>query len=184
MQNTEQNIIDAAIVVFNEDYSAPLEKVAEQAGVTRRTLHRHFKGREELLASCEKDMRRNCKQAMTQAMNSSTELLTQLEHMLYAGVDCGAKYSFLSKLHTRPEHHHTHEQAECTDYDAMMARYRAVVTHLQDQGAISKHITSEWVAMLFQGVVMATISAELNGTVAKNNLKQFAWFSFSKGIGI
>jgi hypothetical protein len=37
---------------------------------------------------------------------------------------------------------------------------------------------------LFQGVVTATINAELSGTVAKNSLKQFAWFSFSKGIGI
>jgi AcrR family transcriptional regulator len=184
MENTQQNIIDAAILVFNEDFSAPLEKVAERAAVTRRTLHRYFTGREELLASCEKDMRRNCKQAMTQAMNSSADLLTQLEHMLYAGVDCGAKYSFLSKLHTRPEHQHSHEQAECAEYDIMMARYRAVVAQLQDQGIISKHITGEWVAMLFQGVVTATINAELSGTVAKNSLKQFAWFSFSKGIGI
>jgi hypothetical protein len=66
----------------------------------------------------------------------------------------------------------------------MMARYRTVVAQLQDQGIISKHITGEWVAMLFQGVVTATINAELSGTVAKNSLKQFAWFSFSKGIGI
>jgi AcrR family transcriptional regulator len=184
MENTQQNIIDAAILVFNEDFSAPLEKVAERAAVTRRTLHRYFKGREELLATCEKDMRRNCKQAMTQAMNSSADLLKQLEHMLYAGVDCGAKYAFLSKLHTRPEHTHSHEQAECSEYDTMMARYRNVVAQLQDKGIISKHITGEWVAMLFQGVVSATINAETTGAVTKSSLKQFAWFSFSKGIGV
>jgi AcrR family transcriptional regulator len=184
MEKTQQNIIDAAILVFNEDFSAPLEKVAERAAVTRRTLHRYFKGREELLATCEKDMRRSCKQAMTQAMNSSADLLTQLEHMLYAGVDCGAKYAFLSKLHTRLEHTHSHDQAECAEYDNMMARYRNVVAQLQDQGTISKHITGEWVAMLFQGVVSATINAETAGAVTKNSLKQFAWFSFSKGIGV
>jgi AcrR family transcriptional regulator len=184
MENTQQNIIDAAILVFNEDFSAPLEKVAERAAVTRRTLHRYFKGREELLATCEKDMRRSCKQAITQAMNSSADLLTQLEHMLYAGVDCGAKYAFLSKLHTRPAHTHSHDQAECAEYDTMMARYRNVVAQLQDQGIISKHITGEWVAMLFQGVVSATINAETAGAVTKSSLKQFAWFSFSKGIGV
>ncbi|MEJ7658919.1 MAG: helix-turn-helix domain-containing protein [Hymenobacter sp.] len=49
MPDTQQHIVEAAIRVFNEDYSAPLEKVAERAGVTRRTLHRHFAGRDELL---------------------------------------------------------------------------------------------------------------------------------------
>ena len=49
-RSTEQIIVEAAILVLNEDYSAPLEKVAERAGITRRTLHRYFTGREELLA--------------------------------------------------------------------------------------------------------------------------------------
>ncbi|MBC7921615.1 MAG: TetR/AcrR family transcriptional regulator [Ferruginibacter sp.] len=184
MQNTQQNIVDAAILVFNEDYSAPLEKVAEKAAVTRRTLHRYFKGRDELLASCEQEMQRSCNHAMTQALASSDNPLTQLENMLYAGVDCGAKYSFFSKLHTRAEHQHSPHNADCAEYDAVYGHYRAVITRLQAQGTISQHITAEWVAMLFSGVIAATINAEAFGSVAKKSLKQFAWFSFSKGIGI
>jgi len=53
---TKERIIDAAIEVFNEDLSAPLQKVADVAGVTRRTLHRYFKGREELVSVCENKM--------------------------------------------------------------------------------------------------------------------------------
>jgi len=184
MQDTQQHIVEAAIRVFNEDYSAPLEKVAEKADVTRRTLHRYFKGREELLACCEQEMRRSCNLAMTAALDSSDNPLTQLEHMLYAGVECGAKYSFFSKLHTRPEHHHSTHNAECAAYDTMFSRYRAVISKLQEQGTISPHITAEWVMMLFSGVVAATINADSFGAVAKNSLKQFAWFSFSKGIGL
>lgn len=33
MADTQQNIVEAAIFVFNEDYSAPLERVAERAAV-------------------------------------------------------------------------------------------------------------------------------------------------------
>jgi AcrR family transcriptional regulator len=184
MQNTQQNIIDAAILVFNEDYSASLEKVAEQAAVTRRTLHRYFKGRDELLASCEAEMQRSCGRAMTQALNSSDDPLTQLENMLYSCIDCGAKYSFFSKLHTRLEHHHSQQNADCAKYDAMYSRYRAVIAQLQAQGTISPHITAEWVSMLFSGVVAATINAHSFGAVAAPSIKQFAWFSFSKGIGL
>lgn len=184
MQNTQQNIINAAILVFNEDYSAPLEKVATKASVTRRTLHRYFEGRDELLACCEKEMQRSCQQAMTQALNSSANPLTQLENLLYAGVDCGAKYSFFSKLHHRSEHQHCRQNADCAEYDALYARYGAVIRQLQAQGTISPHLTAEWVTVLFSGVVLATINADSFGTVARNSLKQFAWFSFSKGIGI
>ncbi|MBC8083713.1 MAG: TetR/AcrR family transcriptional regulator [Hymenobacter sp.] len=184
MQNTQQNIVDAAILVFNENYSAPLEKVAERAAVTRRTLHRYFKGRDELLTSCEQEMRRSCNRAMAQALDSSDNPIKQLENMLYGCIDCGAKYSFFSKLHTRPEHHHSPQNADCAEYDAVYGRYRAVIARLHAQGITSPHITAEWVTMLFSGVISATISARTFGTEAGDKLKQFAWFSLSKGIGL
>lgn len=184
MQHTQQNIIDAAILVFNEDYSAPLEKVAEQASVTRRTLHRYFKGRDELLASCEMELQRSCSRAMAQALDSSDDPLKQLENMLYGGIECGAKYSFFSKLHTRLEHQHSAQNAGCAKYDAVTSRYRAVIARLQAEGIISSHITADWVAMLFSGVIAATINAQAFGTVAQGSIKEFAWFSFSKGIGL
>jgi AcrR family transcriptional regulator len=183
MQNTQQLILDAAISVFNEDYSAPLEKVAERAAVTRRTLHRYFAGRDELLASCEQEMRRSCNQAIKEALDSSDNPLTQLENMLYGCVDCGAKYSFFSKLHTRSGHQHAaHSNADCAEYEAVQSRYRSIIAQLQAQGVISPLLTLEWVTMLFQGVISATIKGDATGAVARNSLKQFAWFSFSRGI--
>lgn len=177
-------IVEAAILVFNEDYSAPLEKVAERAGVTRRTLHRYFTGREELLTCCAREMQRSCREALGQALASSPDPLVQLENMLYAGVDCGAKYAFFNKMHTRSEHHHApHQAADCAEYDALQARCAAVITRLQAEGIISAHLTAEWVFLLLSGVVKTTIEARAAG-VAGSHLKQFAWFSFSKGIGL
>jgi AcrR family transcriptional regulator len=183
MQSTQQVIIDAAIRVFNEDYSANLEQVAAQAGVTRRTLHRYFSGREALLACCELEMQRTCRQALTQALDSSDNPLTQLENMLYAVVDCGAKYSFFHKLHTRPQHRGIPHAGEA-DYDVLHGRYRRIIEQLQTQGIISPHITPEWVKMLMSGIVSATIHTDSFGAVDKAHVKQFAWFSFSKGIGL
>lgn len=183
-QHTEQTIVEAAILVFNEDYSTPLEKVAERAGVTRRTLHRHFASREELLNRCARDMQRSCRQALGQALASSDNPLVQLENMLYASVECGAKYALFHKLHTRAEHHHAPGQtADCAEYDALQANCRAVLTKLQQQGHISTQLTVEWVFLLLSGVVKATLEAREQGT-AEPYLRQFAWFSFSKGIGL
>ncbi|MFC6225017.1 TetR/AcrR family transcriptional regulator [Hymenobacter artigasi] len=181
---TEQTIVEAAILVFNEDYSAPLEKVAERAGVTRRTLHRYFTGREELLVCCARDMQRSCREALEQALTSSTDPVVQLENMLYAGIDCGAKYAFFTKLHTRPDHQHAPGQAaDCAEYDDLQARCRAVVARLQQEGRISPHLPTEWVLLLLGGVVKTTIEARATGAT-EPHLRQFAWFSFSKGIGL
>ena len=181
--STEQTIVEAAILVFNEDYSAPLEKVAEQAGVTRRTLHRYFAGRDALLLSCGREMQRSCREALSQALASSPDPLVQLENVLYASVDCGAKYAFFTKLHTRPDHLHVPQQADCAEYDALQARSRAVIKRLQQQGRISAHLTADWVLLLLGGVVKTTIEAREAGA-AGPQLKQLAWFSFSKGIGL
>jgi len=182
--HTEKKIIDAAIQVFNDDFSAPLEKVADRAEVTRRTLHRYFKDRTELLANCEKDMQESCRTAMKVALESSVDPLIQLENMLYAGIDCGAKYSFFHKLHLREGHHHHKKNDDCAEYDAIAEGFAAVVAQLRESGVISTHITAEWVSMLFSSVVAATVNSADYGTVAKKSLKEFAWFSFSKGVGI
>lgn len=183
-EQTQKKIVDAAILIFNEDLSAPLEKVADKAEVTRRTLHRYFKDRSDLLASCETDMQENCRKAMTGALESSEDPLVQLEQMLYAGIDCGAKYSFFHKLHSREGHTHGKENQDCASFDALWKRQAAVISILRERGIISQHITVEWVTMLFSSVIAATVSSAEQGTVARNSLKQFAWFSFSKGIGV
>jgi AcrR family transcriptional regulator len=184
MPDTPHRIIEAAILVFNEDYSAPLETVAERASVTRRTLHRHFTGRDELLASCAQEIQRSCAQAMTGALDSSPNPVTQLENMLYACVDCGTKYAFFSKLHTRPAHQHSSQNADCVEYDTVQERTRTLIRHLRAGGLISPYFPTEWVITLFQSLIASTITAQATGGTPLATLKQFAWSSFSKGIGI
>ncbi|WP_223809034.1 TetR/AcrR family transcriptional regulator [Rufibacter hautae] len=184
MELTEQKIIDSAIIIFNDDLSASLETVAEKAGVTRRTLHRYFKDRPELVEACKGEMLTSCKAAMAAAYASSGDPLEQLEAMLYAGIDCGYKYAFLKKLYQRPEYGQIYESKEGLGYDDIKAKWRALVDLLQGQGVISKELTIAWVFVLFDGMINITIDALRSGDVARNDIKRFAWYSFSRSIGI
>ena len=183
LQNTKQNIIDAAIFIFNEDLSAPLEKVADNANVTRRTLHRYFTDRKELLDACQQEMQESCKAGMTAALESSANPVLQLEKMLYAAIDCGVKYSFLHKLHNLHNHQHKHNDKECAKYDKTFSHVDNVIETLIENGIVSKQLSVEWIATLFPGIVTATINSN-TPCADRDNLKKFAWFSFSKGIGI
>lgn len=51
-RRTRRAIIDAAVRTWARDFAAPLGAVAEQAGVSRSTLHRYFADRPALLDAC------------------------------------------------------------------------------------------------------------------------------------
>ncbi|MEH6306801.1 TetR/AcrR family transcriptional regulator [Olivibacter sp. CPCC 100613] len=183
-EETQQKIINAAILVFNEDFSASLEKVAEKALVTRRTLHRYFKDREELLVRCEEAMQRNCKRAMDAALESSAIPLKKLERMLYAAIDCGVEYAFFQKIHHRDGHKHDANNQGCATYESINNRCRQLILQLQEEGFISKRLTVDWVLVFLGGVVATTVSMALLNNIAEISLREYAWFSFSKGVGV
>jgi len=183
-ETTRQDIVDAAILLFNEDMSLALEKVAEKAGVTRRTLHRYFRDREELIKSCSEEMVLSCKKAMESAMMSSTNPLDQLREMLYASIDCGTKFAFMGKLHTHRDHKHTSHKPDCVRYDEAVDKIKSRVVLLQQKNAVSKFITTEWAVSLFFSVVATTCNPAHSGGASPSDLKRFAWYSYSKGIGI
>lgn len=184
MKDTEQSIIEAAILIFNEDLSAPLEKVAEQAQVTRRTLHRYFKDRNELMKSCKNEIRKACHIAMQNAYNSTEDPIQRLERMFYAGVECGTKDTFLHKLHTLHDHEHQSHDQECSDYDDTFSIWKTHLKFLQKQGLISPMVTIDWVHQLFQGIVAASVTSRNNAAMQLNDVKKLGWFSFSRGIGL
>lgn len=182
MEQTAQRIIDAAIYVFNDNLSATLDTVAEKAGVTRRTLNRYFKERAQLIESCKTEMLQTCELAMNNAFNGSKDPLKQLEMMLYAGIDCGYKYAFLNKLKQQEV---SPQEEVCNDeMDNVKQKWFSLVAGLQKNGTIDNQLTSWWIFVLFGGMINTTIDALRSGSVAQNDIKKFAWFSFSRSIGI
>ncbi|MGN8067627.1 TetR/AcrR family transcriptional regulator [Mucilaginibacter sp. SG564] len=180
---TSQKIIDNAIAVLNEDFYAPLDIIAGQAGVNRRTLHRHFKDRAALIDACWADMMQTWHRAMLAAYHSSTDPVVQLEQMLYAGIDCGVKYAFLNTLQTK----YLNEKAGAVEneaYEQAKNNWFSLVPELQRQKLISDSLSVAWIRMLFVNMINTTIQALRSGDVAPNDIKKFAWYSFSRSIGL
>jgi len=181
---TKERIIESAIKVFNEDLSAPLQKVADNADVTRRTLHRYFKDRNELVSVCEKTMEISCKKAMIAAIHSSDESIKQLENMLYAGIDCGAKYSFFYKLHQKKEHHHSETDKNCADYDYIYRHFNHIIKELQQKGKVNAYMSTEWIQILHSGIIEGTVNARDTTDNSIAEIKGMAWISFLKAISV
>jgi AcrR family transcriptional regulator len=181
---TNQKIIDSAIAVLDEDFYAPLDMIAERAGVNRRTLHRYFKDRTALIDACWTDMMQTWQHMMLKAFNSSEDPVEQLEEMLYAGIDCGVKYAFLNTLQTKYLNNEKLKTTENEAYEQAKDNWFSLVPELQRQKLISDSLSAAWIRMLFVNMINTTINALQSGDVAPNDIKKFAWYSFSRSIGL
>lgn len=184
MTNTEQKIIDAAIVVLNNDLSATMEVIAEKANLNRRTLHRYFSDRNQLIEVCKKDMLTTCKEAMQKAYQSSSDPVVQLENMLYAGIDCNYRYAFLNKLQQRIQPRLITADENVEVNDNIKDKWHALIILLQNKGVINNNLSPHWIFFLFDGMISTTITAMESGDIASNEIKKFAWLSFSRSLGI
>ena len=184
MTDTRALLIQSAILIFNEDLSSPLEKVAEQANMTRRTLHRYFKDRKELMDSCETEVQKACLAALTTAYGSSEDPLKKLENMFFAGLNCGIKHAFLHKLHNAVNHDHNRNDQRCSEYDKIFSMWERVLDSLHAQKLIGVSINIHWVQNLFNGIMTATIQSRNSGGMSTVEIQKYAWYSFSKGIGL
>ena len=182
MMDTKTRIIESAIEIFGEDLSAPLQKVADNADITRRTLHRYFADRNELVAVCRQEIESSCKKAMLTAIQSSNEPLVQLESMLYAGIDCGSKYTLFKRLHQGEDHYHNPENKNCADYDAIFKAFHKIIIQLQKQGKVNPEMSSQWIQVLHRGIVESTVHAKAHTTKSEEEIKKLAWTSYIKAI--
>ncbi|UOE51367.1 TetR/AcrR family transcriptional regulator [Mucilaginibacter sp. SMC90] len=183
MEATKKKIIDAAIVIFNNDPSAGLEAVADKANITTRTLFRYFKDRAVLLEHCRQEMTQTCKAAMMAAFDASDIPLKQLELTLYACIDCGSKYAFYDKMNQQSSTAPLISDFR-QEYFSIQKKWFDLITALQKKGMVTDFFTVEWIYQLFSGMITVTLQAINTGTVALGNVKKFAWYAFSQSIGI
>ncbi len=176
MTTTEKQIVESAINVFNADPSATLERVASVAGVTSRTLYRYFNERSKLIDACRELLTESCRAAFAAAFSADHEPLRQLELCLYAGIDCGSKFAFFNKL--------SKANPAPADGNEIQGKWLSIVQTLQKEGVITSDLTTAWINKLFTGMVNTTIEAINSGDIAPNDIKRFAWLSFSRSIGI
>ena len=75
MKDTRDKIIDAAVFCLNKNENASIDEIANYLEINRRTIHRYFKDRDNLLQCCLQKMMTKCNLAMSNAYQSSIDPL-------------------------------------------------------------------------------------------------------------
>lgn len=177
MNKTEKKILNAAFEILAQDFSAPLDKIAEAAGVTRMTLHRYFNGRDALLEATGLEMIRLGNQMIDEAKTKYDTPREQLQEIVMQASQMGERFHFLL---------HASEEMEWEVYspliEALDKRMTEIIERLREEGLIPKEMPNAWILHLYGGILTAAWSSARDGAVAPREIPLLAWHSFTQGI--
>lgn len=177
MNKTQQKILYAAFDVFAQDFSAPLDKVAETAGVTRMTLHRYYNNRNALVEATGLEVIHLGNRIIEEAIEGYDHPREQLQAIVMQAAQMGERFHFL--MHASEEMGHEGFDSLIQELDARMIE---IIEALREEGLINKEMPNAWILHLYGGVLTAAWCSLRDGTVAPSDIPALAWGSFSQGI--
>ncbi|KUJ72119.1 TetR/AcrR family transcriptional regulator [Thiomicrospira sp. WB1] len=152
MKDTTQKILAAATQVWNQNPSAPLKDIAEAAGVSRMTLHRHFDGRDALLEAILEEFMQRIMTVYDQVEAMPDPVMTRMEQLLRRTLDVVEAHTFLLDVFEQSGH----PQA-CRDQIEHWEKRFAILFHeLVEAGWVKPGMTVEWAHALVEGVIKAS----------------------------
>lgn len=174
---TRDAILEAAFQVFGRDPGASLSDVASRAGVGRATLHRHFKGRDDLMVALAHRALEELDQAVEAATKDAASYGEALRSSLETIVPLADRHGFLSR-----------EPVE--DDPQVMAGYRRQQEELAEavdaakaEGCFGAEVPTPWIVQAFEGLIYAAWELVRAGEATPRQASAWAWRTLTQGLG-
>jgi len=173
MSETSLKIIQSAIEVWGRDMQASLDDIATNINISRRTLHRHFSGREDLLESVFNTIFKESLKEAKEIVEAHTNLEERLATLFRNDMSNGSRFQVFCQLRKT-------QFPDLITQNPTLKELREVYLHLFEaliaQNAIRKDLTVEWIEIMY----LATLenSYFING----KDQNTMAWTTFWNGI--
>ena len=170
-------IVDAAIATLARSPDASLSVIAEAAGVSRATLHRHFPSRGALIdAVCLQALRET--DAAVNAIDYTTMSSTSyLLAVFEAIIPLGDRFHFLAKVAA--------ETASVAVNDAYAHQTRGVeemVRWMEREGALAPSVPADWAVLVIDALIYTSWMAVREGRIAPRQAAALACRTFLSGL--
>lgn len=180
MKETKNKILQSAITIWGENLAATLDDIAKYLGISRRTLHRHYSGRDDLLDSVFNyiidEYLINLKQNIK--INSSEK--DKLKAFLRFDINSSKKYLVFCQLR-KAEFQHIEIESE--NFKEMYLIYLNLFKKLQDDQEISKDLSLQWIETFYLSIVESSDKI-IDSGIDIDECFDMAWFSLWNGIKI
>ena len=174
---TRDAIIEAAFQILGRNPGASLGDIAALAGVGRATLHRHFKGRADLMAALARVATEELDEAVAAATKDATSYSEALHLSMHAIVPLADRQWFLSAepIDYDGETQIGHERQQQGLTDAIEAAKR--------EGLFDRDVATCWIAETFDALLYAAWQMVRSGDATSTQAADLAWRTLTTGLG-
>lgn len=180
MSETKKKVLQTAIRVWGEDITATLDDIAKETGISRRTLHRHYKGKEDLIVSVFDFIIEDYLDRAKSIIKQTSSLKEQLKRLLTFDIESGSSYMMFCQLRKTSYKEMATENANLVE---LYAIYMGLFKQLQDEGQVRKELSLEWLEVFYTTVIESALKSTEKGIHKEDGLIM-AWSSFWNGIKV
>lgn len=174
--DTENKIFEAAVYVFGRTPSASVTEVAKKANISRMTVNRYFKNKENLILETYKYCIRCFQKAIDRHKGTRIGDVEKLQNILWEYIDLGNHYSFL--MRNSRDVHNEHEAT----FLKQLSIVTKIVKRAQKKGHIRSDLPEEWIACFMDFGAFAVNSAIEHGSISSSNARDILWKTLFYGI--
>ncbi len=178
MKNTKENIIQAAILLLEKDKNASLEEIAKKAGVSRRTLHRYFDGKEELIIAVFETLADLYYQGILEIIGEEKPVVETLKQLFSYDLKMFSSHSTVYFLY---ESFKTIYEFDEKDIAKVEAIYLKLFTKLRKADHCNKKLSVQWIGEYFDSIIHLG-NKQLNNGISYKIVEKTCWQLFWNGI--
>jgi len=169
-------LIEAAFTLLNVEPTASLADIAEAAGVSRATLHRHFKGRGDLVRALARKAQSETEQAADRASEGASSYSDALRKILKAMILLGDRHWFLAResMSDFPEIR--------AEYDRQQDEFIQAIEEARNEGLFHPSCPVEWIVQTYDHLIHAGWEMVRAGQVTHTQAADLAWLTFKNGL--
>lgn len=178
MKETKNQILQSAITIWGNNLAATLDDIAQHAKISRRTLHRHYSGKDDLLDSVFNYIIDEYLVSLKQNIKRDISDKEKLKSFLQFDINSSKKYMVFCELR-KVEFQHIEVANE--NFNEMYSIYLNLFKKLQDNQEISEHLSLQWIETFYLSVVESSDKI-IDSGIDSAKCFNMAWFSLWNGI--
>lgn len=178
MKETKKQILNSAISIWGDDLNGTLDDIAGHTGISRRTLHRHYTGREDLMNSVFNHIIDEYLIHLRGIINTTSNEKDKLKDFLFYDIESGSRYLIFCQLRKAK---YTEIETENANLKELYSIYISLFEGLKENQQIRKELSLNWLETLYMLIVETAVRSIDNG-IDKKEVLEMAWSTFWNGI--
>ena len=177
-KNTRELLLDAAVLTFAKNPSAPISDVADAAGVGRATLYRHFPSRDDLVRELVLESYQQTGNAIESVLAKKLTGEELLLNILEAIIPLGDRYYFLLMERTFDDDPEIQALYEKDIHD-----WQTLFEDLQREGILASDISIVWAISVVESLIYSAWSSVHEGYIARREAHKLVYRTLISGLG-